>query len=434
MRHIKLMRAIGALVCSAALTVHAQSQKPAELKIGITTFLSGSASVFGVPAKAAAEQWIEEFNAAGGINGTKLAPVYIDEGLGGDKLLSEYRRLVQDQGIKVMLASISSGNCNIVAPVAEDLKVLNIMWDCSTQKILEEHRYKYVFRTTSQSAQQIIAATIHLLRTKPDFKTVAIVNPDYASGRDAWELFRGALTALKPDVKFVAEMFPKLGASDYSTEITRLAALKPDIIFSNMWGGDAATFVRQASQRGLFKNSQFVMPLFESSLQLLGNTVPDGVLVGMQGDVYFADPEFQNDPKVKAFVEKFRAKTGAYPIYPVGHITQALQAMVDAHAKAIKDNGGQWPSTEQVASAMRSLEYRSLSRPIRMREDGQAMQGSLLGVTKMTPQHPFPVIDQLTYIPAEMVTAPLGQKSTDWVKTLKPDLLQSPQIKMINAR
>ena len=34
-------------------------QKPAELKLGITTFTSGPASVFGVPAKAAAELWIE---------------------------------------------------------------------------------------------------------------------------------------------------------------------------------------------------------------------------------------------------------------------------------------------------------------------------------------------------------------------------------------
>ena len=32
-------------------------------------------------------------------------------------------------------------------PVAEDLKVLNVMWDCGTEKILEERRYKYVVRT-----------------------------------------------------------------------------------------------------------------------------------------------------------------------------------------------------------------------------------------------------------------------------------------------
>src|SRR5688572_5161014 len=113
-----------ALAALTAFGAHAQ-QKPAELKLGITTFTSGAASVFGVPGKAAAELLIEEMNAAGGIGGVKIAPTFVDEGIGGDKLLSEYRRLVQEQGITTMLASISSGNCNIIAPVAEDLKVLN---------------------------------------------------------------------------------------------------------------------------------------------------------------------------------------------------------------------------------------------------------------------------------------------------------------------
>ena len=139
--------AVSALAMNGAL---AQS-KPAELKVGITTFLSGPASVFGVPGKAAAELYIEQLNAAGGINGVKIAPTFIDEGVGADKLLSEYRRVVQETDTKVMLASISSGNCNIIAPVAEDLKVLNIMWDCGTEKVVEEKRYKCVIRTQANA-------------------------------------------------------------------------------------------------------------------------------------------------------------------------------------------------------------------------------------------------------------------------------------------
>jgi hypothetical protein len=63
--------AISTLGMTGAL---AQS-KPAELKVGITTFLSGPASVFGVPAKAAAELYIEQLNAAGGINGVKIVSI-----------------------------------------------------------------------------------------------------------------------------------------------------------------------------------------------------------------------------------------------------------------------------------------------------------------------------------------------------------------------
>lgn len=412
----------------ASQTANAQS-KPSELKLGITTFTSGPASVFGVPAKAAAEIWIEEANAKGGLHGVKLVPVFIDEGGGGDKLLSEYRRVAQDPAPKVMLATISSGNCNTVAPVAEDLKVLNIMWDCGTEKILEDKRYKYVVRTQANAVTEMVASVIYLLRTRPNFKTIAVVNQDYAWGRDSWEIFRNSLLALKPDTKIVAELFPKFGASDFSTEVTRLQALKPDVILSTSWGGDLDTFVRQGGQRGLFKNSLFVAPLLESSLERLGTAVPDGVIAGMRGDHYFLHPDHKDDPKHKAFLQKFRAKTNSYPIYPVYHMVQALEGMTAAFDKAIKANKGQWPTTDQVAEAMKGLEFRGLTGTIKMREDGQGLEDQLLGVTKKVPQYPFPILTNMTLIPAEIATTPVGQKSPEWVKTLKPDVLKNPKIK-----
>jgi branched-chain amino acid transport system substrate-binding protein len=427
---LRLAAAVAALGLAVG-SAQAQGTKPAELKVGITTFLSGPASVFGVPAKAAAEIWIEEFNAAGGINGVKLVPVFIDEGGGGDKLLSEYRRVAQDAGEKVMLASISSGNCNTLAPVAEDLKVLNIMWDCGTEKVLEDRRYKYVFRTQANAVTEMVATVVYLLRTKPDFKTIAVVNQDYAWGRDSWEIVRNTLQALKPDVKVVAELFPKLGAADFSTEITRLQALKPDVILSTAWGGDLDTFVRQADQRGLTKSSLFVLPLAESSLERLGTALPDGVIVGARGDHYFLHPEYKDDPKFKAFVTKFRAKTNAYPIYPTFHMVQALQGVATAYDAAIKANKGQWPTVDQVATALRAAQVRGLTAPVRMREDGQGLEDQMLGVTRKTPEYPFPVLTNLVIIPADIVTTPVGQKSPEWVKTLKPDLLTNSKIKVL---
>jgi branched-chain amino acid transport system substrate-binding protein len=46
---------IGFVAAAWASCAHAQDAKPAVLKLGITTFTSGPASVFGVPAKSAAE-------------------------------------------------------------------------------------------------------------------------------------------------------------------------------------------------------------------------------------------------------------------------------------------------------------------------------------------------------------------------------------------
>jgi branched-chain amino acid transport system substrate-binding protein len=416
------------LAASGAL---AQS-KPTELKVGITTFLSGPASVFGVPGMAAADLYIEQLNAAGGINGVKIVPTYIDEGVGADKLLSEYRRVVQETGTKVMLSAVSSGNCNIIAPVAEDLKVLNILWDCGTEKVLEEKRYRYVTRTQANATIEMLSTVLYLLKTKPDIKTIAVMNQDYAWGRDSWELFRNALLALKPDVKIVAELFPKFGATDYSTEISRLQALRPDVILSTSWGGDLDTFVRQASQRGLMKSSLLVLPLAESSLERLGTALPDGVIVGARGDHYFLHPQYKDEPKLKNFTKKFQEKTGAYPIYPVFHMVQALDGLVAGYQKAIKANKGQWPSTEQVADAMRGLEFRGLTGTVKIREDGQGLEDQLLGVTRKVAGYNFPVLEKIMIYPADLISTPVGQKSPEWVKTIKPELLKNPRFKQLN--
>ncbi|MQT62673.1 ABC transporter substrate-binding protein [Pseudomonas sp. FSL R10-0056] len=417
-----------AVVGLSTLTAYAEGDKPDSVKIGITTFMSGSASVFGMPAKAAAELYIEELNSAGGIDGVKVDPVYVDEGVGGDRLLSEYRRVVQEQGAKVMIASISSGNCNTLAPVAEDLKVVNILWDCGTEKALEGHSYKYVFRTQANAVTEMVASVLYLLKVNPDFKTIAVVNQDYAWGRDSWEIFSAVLKQLKPDVKVVAELFPKFGASDFSAEVSRLQVLRPDIVLTTSWGGDLDTFVRQASQRGLLKTSKFFLALGETSLERLGNTLPDGVLIGARGDHYFLNPQYAKDARHQAFVTKYHERTGTYPIYSVYHMVQALDGMKAAYLRAIQANGGKWPNEEQLADAFKGLEFRGLTSQIRIRpEDGQGLESQLFGITTSSPDYKFKVLKDIVIVPADKITTPPGEKSPEWVKTVTPELLDQVQ-------
>lgn len=404
------------------------AEKPDEIQIGITTFLSGPASVFGEPAKAAAEMMIEDMNAEGGIGGVPVSATFIDEGAGGEALLSEYRRLVQDVGVDAMFASISSGNCNKVAPLAEDLEVLNIMWDCGTQRIFEEGDYDWVFRTQAHATPEMLATVLYLLKTKPDFRTIAVVNQDYAWGRDSWHIFQTALKALKPDVEVVAEFFPKFGAPDFSTEISRLQALRPDVILSTSWGGDLDTFVQQAAQRGLTRTSTLVLPLAESSLQRLGGALPPGHIVGARGDHYFLHPEQVDNPEFVAFMEEFEEKTGAYPIYPVFHMSQALAALKGAYEKAIEANDGEWPTHEQVAQAMKGLTFSGLGREVTIREDHQGLEDQLLGTTVQSDEYDFAVLDNIMIFDAEDITTPVGEESVSWLQTLSPDFIDEVSV------
>jgi len=401
-----------------------------QIKVGITAFLSGPASVFGEPAKAAAEILIEDLNAAGGIGGVPLDASWVDEGAGGEALLAEYRRLVGDVGVDAMFASISSGNCNKVAPLAEDLKILNLMWDCGTQRIFEENEYRYVFRTQGNATPEMLSTAIYLLKTKPDFKTIAVVNQDYAWGRDSWEMFSTALKSLKPDVEIVAELFPKFGSPDFSAEISRLSALQPDVIFSTSWGGDLETFVRQASQRGLADSSTFVLPVGEASIQRIGTAIPEGHIIGARGDHYFLRPGVREDPVFQDFVKRFREKTGDYPIYPAFHISQAIAALKGAYEKAIDANGGEWPDREQVVDSMKGLSFTGLGGEVTLREDNQGLEDQLIGTTAKVEGYDFMLLDNMMLFDGEELQTPVGQVSLDWLKSLKPEMVDQVNVSM----
>ncbi len=421
---------IAAALASAALLAGPAfaADKPAALKVGITAFLSGPASVFGEPAKAAAEIIIEDLNKAGGIGGVPVQPFWVDEGAGGEALLAEYRRLVGDEGVDAMFASISSGNCNKIAPLAEDLKILNIMWDCGTQRIFEENKYRYVFRSQGNATPEMLASAVYLIKNKPDFKTIAVVNQDYSWGRDSWAMFSAALKALKPDVKVVGEFFPKFGAPDFSTEISRLSALRPDVIFSTSWGGDLETFVKQSHQRGLTKRATFVMPVGEASIQRIGNSITEGHIVGARGDHYFLRPGVRDDPEFQSFVKRYKEKTGDYPIYPTFHISQAIAALKGAYEKAMAANGGNWPDREQVVDAMKGSTFRGLGGEITLREDNQGLEDQLLGTTAKVDGYDFMLLDNMMLFKGKEMMGPVGTVSIDWLKSLKPDFVDKVSV------
>lgn len=408
---------MSAAACAVMPLAAFAQDKPDALQVGVTAFLTGPASVFGVPARDAAEILAEDINANGGIQGVPLELSFIDEGAGAEVLTTEYRRLVEN-GADAMLAAISSGNCKTIAPLAEDLEVINIMWDCGTQKIFEEGDYNYVFRSQAHAGTEMLATVAYLLKTKPDFETIAVVNQDYAWGRDSWDIFSAALKALKPDVEVVGEFFPKFGSPDFSTEISRLQALQPDVILSTSWGGDLDTFVQQASQRGLTNTSTFVLPLAESSLERLGSSLPSGHIVGARGDHYWNHPERRDDEDFKSFMAKFEEKTGAKAIYPVFHMSQSFAALEAAYNKAAEANGGNWPNEDQVIAAMDGLEFQGLGRPVSLREDHQGIEAQLLGMSVQGGELPFATLENIMIFDGAELTTPVGEESVSWVGSL----------------
>jgi branched-chain amino acid transport system substrate-binding protein len=101
----------------------------------------------------------------------------------------------------------------------------------------------------------------------------------------------------------------------------------------------------------------------------------------------------------------------------------ALSALKTAYEQAIETNGGGWPSTDQLIETMEGLTFEGLTRPVTIREDHQGLEDQLIGVTAAGGEHPFATIEDIVLFPSEILYAPVGQTSLEWVQTLTPEVL-----------
>ena len=143
------MKLIDKGVFSAVLGVALALAQPAQaadpVRIGVSSYLSGAGAVFGVPAQQAARLLVEKINNAGGIKGAPIELTFIDENHGVDNVVVEYRSLVESAKVDAMIIGLSSSICLAVAPVAEQLKMPTVLWDCGTERIYTDAKYDYVY-------------------------------------------------------------------------------------------------------------------------------------------------------------------------------------------------------------------------------------------------------------------------------------------------
>src|SRR5215831_12159479 len=344
-------RFVGALAfllgCLLAAPALAQG-KPGEIKIAIVQFLSGAAAPHDASAVNTAKLLTDEFNAAGGIGGVRLNTIYVDEaGATADKV-AEYRRLVQDEKIDIAIGYTSSANCLAVAPLADELKTLTIFHVCANYRLFDKGVYKYVFRTAAHAASENISAARYVLASKPDLKTIAGLNYDYAYGRDSWDVFRRTILKLKPDVQVVGELWPKFLATEYSAEISRLLALKPDVIHTVNWGAGLTSSINQGETRGLFEQS---LVLMTTGLVQQAEILPKGVAFSGRG-YHLQYPEPDKYAPNRDYLTSYKAKFNSLPDYTGHFMAQAFYGLKAAIEKAIKSKNGGWPSNEEIGAAM----------------------------------------------------------------------------------
>ena len=412
-------------VCIVSTPLMAQDET---VKMAVPTFLTGAgAPAFGVPARNGAELVIQAINAgnlpapynSAGLAGRMIEPFIYDEAGGNTKQVAEYRNKVQKQGIDLFVGYVSSGSCQAITPVAEELKVLTIYSTCGTPRVFEELAPdpKYVFRTMSHATADNVAAAHYVKAKFPEIKSYTGLNQNYAWGQDSWRDFDLTMKALMNDAQASDKLqWPKIFAGQYGAEISALLLAKEDMIHTSFWGGDLEAFIFQSAPRGIFNRKKVLLTVGGTAVYRLGKKMPAGAILGARGPYgIFA----QGDSELNQwFRSNFKDRYGVNPTGPSYQYAQAVLAAKYAYDKAAADNGGQFPSTDQVIAALEGATFESFSTTVNMalNKGHQAITDHVYGITKWDGDAGEPVVTDVVTFPGECIMPPDGVSSVEWIE------------------
>jgi branched-chain amino acid transport system substrate-binding protein len=243
--------ALGLLVAGAA-----QAKVDGDtIILGSAISLTGKYSTNGVHAKNGYELAVKRINEEGGVKvggkSYKLKIVYYDDESTPARGAQLAERLIKQDGVKFMLGPYSSGLTKAVAPVTEKYKIPMVEAEGASRSLFTQG-YKYLFAVLSTS-EQYLASSIALAAEiakkngrKPQDLKVAM-----AFENDPFSLDVRAGVAddiSKYGMKIVIDDKLPRDLSDMSATLTKVRALKPDLLLISGHSKGAATAARQIKE------------------------------------------------------------------------------------------------------------------------------------------------------------------------------------------
>lgn len=322
------------------------------------------------PYKKGLDLAVSEINADGGVLGKPLEIIYRDDQGKPGEAVKIAEELMTREGTVMLTGTILSHVGLAISSYAAEKKYLYLAAEPLADALVWSKGNEYTFRLRPSTHMQ--ASMLAEQAAKDPAVTYATIAPNYAYGKDAVAAFKKALTALRPDVKFVTEQWPALFKIDAGAEVQAIERAKPDAIYNVTFGGDLAKFVRQGNLRGLFEG-RTVYGLLTGEpeyIDPLKDEAPEGWIV--TGYPWY---DFESGAN-KAFVDTYQAAYGERPGIGslVGYMTgQTIGA-------GIRSAGA--TDTEALVAAFKGLKVDTPVGQIMFRkQDHQSTMGAFVGTT-----------------------------------------------------
>jgi branched-chain amino acid transport system substrate-binding protein len=362
---------LGAALILGGAGVDSAAETEDAIVLGAAVSLTGKYAQNGANTKNGYDLAVAKINAKGGIDIAgktyKLVVRYYDDESTPARGTDLAERLIQQDGVKFMLGPYSSGLTKAILPVVEKHKVPMVEANGASRELFTKG-YRYLFAVLSTSDQyltpaiDLAAEQADKLGKRPDELKVAIVmeNDPFAQDVRAGvvnDMERHGMRRVIDD-----QLPPEL--NDMSTTLSKVKALKPDVLVISGHEKGALTAVNQ------IKDLKVYVPI-------LAMTHCDSAQVaeklGLDAEYTFCAQQWHESlgykdelfGTAKDFANQFRDAYGYEAPYQAAESAAAVQVFADAFKRA------QSLDPEKVREALAATELQSFYGPIKFDAEGR---------------------------------------------------------------
>jgi branched-chain amino acid transport system substrate-binding protein len=337
---------LGTAAAVAMTTIAMAQGQP--IKIGFVSTFSGPTAVIGNDMRNAFELALDHLGRK--IGGRPVEVIYEDDGQKPDIGRQKSEKLVQSDKVDFVVGYIWSNVLLASLKPVIDSGTFLISANAGPSQVAGELCSPFFFTTSWQNDQT--PAAIGEYMNQKGIKSLYLLGPNYAAGKD---ILGGVKNVFKG--KIAGEDYTKWPDHlDFSAELSKVRAAKPDALFVFYPGAAGVQFLNQFNQAGL----RGQIPLYTAfTIDALSLPRQGDLALGVPGSQHWV-ADLPNEAN-KRFVGDFKAKHKAYPSFYAAQTYDAAN-LINSAVNAVK---GDTSKKDAMRDAMRQADYSSVRGPYR---------------------------------------------------------------------
>ena len=329
----------------------------ADIKIGVAEALSGGAAQYGNSIRNGFNLAAEEINAAGGVNGDKIALVIEDEQGKKEEAINAFKKLIFQDKVLMLFGPTLSNSAQAADPIAQASKVVVFGTSNTADGITSIGNF--VFRNSVTEADVLPMTIRAAVKNARIGKVAVLYGNDDVFTKSGYDNFKKAIEDQKLPVT-TTETFAK-GDVDFKAQLTKIKATNPDAIVLSALIAEGAPIMVQARQLGL--KVPFIGGNGMNSVKIfdLAKGASDNLWVGSPWSAQNRTKE--NTSFIVAYTRKYQAAPDQFAAqaYDALHITAAALQKVKLTGDLAKDRVA-------VRDALPAAQWTGATGPFRFRQ------------------------------------------------------------------